>query len=779
MNCNGRRLVLFALLLAAIGLLWGFTAQATGSHIIGPVGLPEGTCDGLDNDGDGFIDDGFHDADMAFGGGDGVADCVDAGDADGDGLPDNIENPAGTWPSSFTDPEDSDTDDDGLSDGTEDANANGSVDLGETDPTNPDTDGDGVRDGVEVNVYEFLSGGDADGDGVRDALDSDSDDDGTIDGAEDLDADGFLDANECSPISSNTDGVSADDFVGAEGFADTDGDGRPNCNDNNNDNDGLTDDLEDANNNGVYDAGGECNLIVANTDGVSAKDGVGAEGTADTDGDGLRNCEDPNNDNDAFTDAQEDLNNNGTFEAANDACNLDAANTDGVSAKDGVGAEGTADTDGDGLQNCEDPNNDNDGLTDDLEDANNNGVYDAGGECNLIVANTDGVSAKDGVGAEGTADTDGDGLRNCEDPNNDGDALNDNAEDINNNGVYDAGGECNLIVANTDGQSANDGVGNETRTADTDGDGLRNCEDPDNDNDGLNDGAEDLDNSGTFNSTAECNLVNKNTDAVDGNDGDATETMADTDGDGRPNCNDTDNDNDGIVDTLDPTPNTAFDCNSAVKVKYLTSSVKFTAANQLKTVKVKITRNTGKPSVRLDSIDATATSPDIVDVTNVSPTLPKTINSSVTFTITVKGPATGPFPVTVTFPTAEFTPAFPGGVDGQGADRLDYTFNCGTYIALGQPEQPAKLELRELRSYTYNSQLVFEALGQGVKALAVQLYDISGRGVLQAEANGSLVSVPLAGSSGKLSKGVYLAVLTVRGWDGQVIRSEIRKIVVK
>jgi hypothetical protein len=396
------------------------------------------------------------------------------------------------------------------------------------------------------------------------------------------------------------------------------------------------------------------------------------------------------------------------------------------------------------------------------------------------VANTDGVSANDGVGAEGTANTDGDGALNCEDTNNDGDALTDAQEDINNNGVYNAGSECNLDAANTDGQSANDGVGNETRTANTDGDGLRNCEDPDNDNDGLNDGAEDLDNSGTFNSTAECNLVNKNTDAVDGNDGDATETMADTDSDGRPNCNDTDNDNDGIVDTLDPTPNTAFDCNSAVKVKYLTSSVKFTAANQLKTVKVKITRNTGKPSVRLDSIDATATSPDIVDVTNVSPTLPKTINSSVTFTITVKGPATGPFPVTVTFPTAEFTPAFPGGVgDGQGADRLDYTFNCGTYIALGQPEQPAKLELRELRSYTYNSQLVFEALGQGVKALAVQLYDISGRGVLQAEANGSLVSVPLAGSSGKLSKGVYLAVLTVRGWDGQVIRSEIRKIVVK
>jgi hypothetical protein len=662
MNCNGRRLVLSALLLAAIGLLWGFTAQATGSHIIGPVGGAEGACDGTDDEPDGFIDDGFHDADMAFGGGDGVADCVDAGDADGDGIIDKNENPDGIWGNAddYGDPELADTDGDGLSDGAEDANFNGNLDAGETSVTNPDTDGDGVSDGVEVGIYEFFSGGDADSDGLRDALDSDSDGDGTSDGNEDLNADGFLDTNECDPINDNTDGVSAKDLVGAEGFADTDSDGFVNCQDNNNDNDFLTDGLEDLNNDGFYNSGSECNLIDRDSDAavIEAEDGEnGNESTGNIDSDSLLDCEDPNNDNDAYTDSQEDLNDNATFESANDACNLNAANTDSQSANDGVGNEGTANTDGDGLQNCEDP---------------------------------------------------------------------------------------------------------------------------DNDNDGLNDGAEDLDNSGTFNSTAECNLVNKNTDAVDGNDGDATETMADTDGDLRPNCNDTDNDNDGIVDTLDPTPNTAFDCNSAVKVKYLTSSVKFTAANQLKTVKVKITRNTGKPSVRLDSIDATATSPDIVDVTNVSPTLPKTINSSVTFTITVKGPATGPFPVTVTFPTAEFTPAFPGGVgDGQGADRLDYTFNCGTYIALGQPEQPAKLELRELRSYTYNSQLVFEALGQGVKALAVQLYDISGRGVLQAEANGSLVSVPLAGSSGKLSKGVYLAVLTVRGWDGQVIRSEIRKIVVK
>lgn len=283
----------------------------------------------------------------------------------------------------------------------------------------------------------------------------------------------------------------------------------------------------------------------------------------------------------------------------------------------------------------------------------------------------------------------------------------------------------------------------------------------------------------TNNANSECSLINSNTDATNGNDGDATETMVDTDGDGRPNCNDTDNDNDGIIDTQDPTPNVAFNCDAAVKIKYLTAQVMFTAANQRKTVRVKITRNIVGKNPRLDSVDPTATSPDIVDVTNVSPTLPRTITSSVTFTLTVQGPAVGPFPVVVNFPTAEFTPNFPGGVgDGQGADRLDYTFNCGTYIALSEPKTE-KLELRDLRSYTYNSQLVFEALGQGVKTLSVQLYDISGRSVLTAEANGNLVSVPLAGANSKLSNGVYLAVLTVRGWDGTIVKSEVRKIVIK
>ena len=98
-----------------------------------------------------------------------------AKDSDGDGMPNRWEkahslnanhaNASGnpdrdgltnlTEFQSETDPQDADTDDDGLTDGDE-------VDDFETDPTDPDTDDDGVEDGED-----------------------DSDDDGVVDGQED------------------------------------------------------------------------------------------------------------------------------------------------------------------------------------------------------------------------------------------------------------------------------------------------------------------------------------------------------------------------------------------------------------------------------------------------------------------------------------------------------------------------------------------------------------------------------------------------------------------
>ncbi|MFC7081208.1 hypothetical protein [Halorussus caseinilyticus] len=77
-------------------------------------------------------------------------------DGDGDGLLDDQEEQLGT------DPNDADTDDDGLTDGDE-------VFVYDTDPQNADTDDDGLRDGPEVDTWETdPTDPDTDGDGLAD-----------------------------------------------------------------------------------------------------------------------------------------------------------------------------------------------------------------------------------------------------------------------------------------------------------------------------------------------------------------------------------------------------------------------------------------------------------------------------------------------------------------------------------------------------------------------------------------------------------------------------------
>ena len=117
-----------------------------------------------DSDDDGLLD-GFEVAN----GFDPLTPGEETGDPDGDGLDNLAEQTHGT------DPFDADSDGDGLSDGFEVANV--------FDPLDPDENGNGKLDGQDDTDADGLSNATEQAAGT-DPLDSDGDDDGLLDGAE-------------------------------------------------------------------------------------------------------------------------------------------------------------------------------------------------------------------------------------------------------------------------------------------------------------------------------------------------------------------------------------------------------------------------------------------------------------------------------------------------------------------------------------------------------------------------------------------------------------------
>ncbi len=255
-----------------------------------------------------------------------------AEDFDGDGLTNLVEFLGGTLAN------DLDSDDDGLSDGEEDANRNGMVDPGETNPASLDTDGDGLTDGQELGRTSPLTSArpgvsgtdpgvfraDENSADTTDPTLADTDGDGVPDGIEDANRNGRLDAGELNPLDLDSD------------------------------DDGLSDGMEDRNGNGVVDAG-ETDPRLADTDLDGISDGVELGVTmpiADPDGQGpLRGTDttrfrpdadpttmtDPlsrDTDGDGVADGDEDWNRNGAFEPPNELNPL-VADTDGDGVPDG------------------------------------------------------------------------------------------------------------------------------------------------------------------------------------------------------------------------------------------------------------------------------------------------------------------------------------------------------------------------------------------------------------------------------------------------------------
>lgn len=440
-------------------------------------------------------------------------------DADGDGIPDNVE---GQPTIGFDELTDGDSDLDGIDDAYD-------IDVGGAPLGIYDHDGDGVPDYQDTDSdndgeADLIEGHDLDGDGTPETVSFGFDSD--LDGLDDA-----FDVIELLPISAYTNGGNntIDPLTdGVFGDADAPGVGDLDFREKDTDNDGITDVLDlDDDNDGIPDE-----LEDLNEDG----DNNPNTNPSDSDGDRIADIFDLDSDNDGIADITEaggaDENTDGMVDNINEEGLLlndtDADGLDDLYDEDNGGeAISNPDTDEDSKHNFQDLDADNDGVYDIIEDggedADNNGRVDA-----WLDTDSDGIldyadadfTGGDDLDADGIDDafqigfdTDSDGISNAFDNDETG------------NGWDDAN--------YTDGET------------DQDSDGKSNYTDLDSDNDGISDlielGGDDVDGNGLIDY-----YVDANSDGA--TDIGMFELIEDFDDDGIANYLDADADNDGITD---------------------------------------------------------------------------------------------------------------------------------------------------------------------------------------------------------------------------------------
>ncbi len=489
----------------------------------------EEIAEGTDNENSDSDGDGVDDGDEVSGGSDPLDPCdpdntrpgCGGVDADGDGFPESLDDddndPCTPNPLAVAS---GDCDNDGLSNGDEESQ--------QTDPENPDTDGDGVNDGQEVidstspldacdPSATAVPSGDCDGDGLSNG------DEDTIHNTNpldvDTDGDGFNDDTEVGTGSNPLDPCDPDPLApGCTTSPDGDGDG-------------------------ISDA----DEILNNTDENDPCDpSPTAIPTGDCDGDGLTNIDEvnvhatnplnPDSDGDGVDD---DVELSSPVSDPNDPCDPNPSfggcdqDNDGLTNDEEV-VEGTdptdADSDDDGLSdgtevsgNVTDPNDpdtDDDGICDGpvdvLPDCTSGGDVDSDGDgLTDSEENQQGSNPTDPCDPNPFAitagDCDSDGLNNADEfdagsdplnPDTDGDSLNDGAEILGGSSPLDpcdpnpSAGQCDQ---DNDGltNDVENGIGTNPELADSDNDGF-------NDGDEINQGSDPMNECDPNTSAATC-----------------------------------------------------------------------------------------------------------------------------------------------------------------------------------------------------------------------------------------------------------------------------------
>ncbi|RDH80768.1 MAG: hypothetical protein DIZ80_17230 [endosymbiont of Galathealinum brachiosum] len=270
-------------------------------------------------------------------------------------------------------------------------------------------------------------------------------------------------------------------------------------------------------------------------------DSLEGDGITDSDGDGIVDSLDLDSDNDGITDLMEsgitnpeslDTDNNGQIDTDNPVGTNGLADIIETTIDSGIvnyNNGNTIDTDGDGVEDFRDLDSDNDGIPDVTEaggnDSDNNGIIGTG----TPVVDSNGLPS---ALITSPTDTDGDGIPDHLQLDSDGDGISD---------LIEGGGTDSNDDGKVDGFTDNNGDGFDDGTlntplplTDTDGDGTPDYQDNDDvDNDGITDSIDlDDDNDGI-------------PDSLEGN------GLVDTDGDGVVDSRDLDSDNDGLFDLVE------------------------------------------------------------------------------------------------------------------------------------------------------------------------------------------------------------------------------------
>jgi hypothetical protein len=192
------------------------------------------------------------------------------------------------------------------------------------------------------------------------------------------------------------------------------------------------------------------------------------------------------------------------------------------------------------------------------------------------------------------------------------------------------------------------------------------------------------------------------------------------------------------------------------------SRIRFTQPFQRKTIRVIIHNQSGQ-AINIEDVRIREEYDNLVEIISTAPDIPFTINNGKrkTLRVTLEGPDEG-LPVTLQGPYVEIT------------------FTCADSQTSGASGTLKALEVRGITAEVIGKSLRFSVQGHSVSRISVQLFDLMGRMVGQADAEGSVLVLNAQDRSNRpLAPGVYFYIVTLSGEDGSVWRSEVRKLVVK